>query len=215
MFEEQQLNPDRHQRGAFTCGIPALDDYLHRLAVQQSKKGLAAVRVLVDPEAPQTILGFYKLSAAHIEVVQLREAEIVNVPFLGVLAGCSARRSERRVASHTSEEQRSNAPVSAATNGIFDISASLSDKARQKLPRYPVPCFLMGRFAVASSHQSVGIGKVLMGRAVARCLEAKKQVAAYALLVDAKDESAKAFYLHYGFMPCREDGLRLYLPLGA
>ncbi len=161
MFEEQQLNPDRHQRGAFTCGIPALDDYLHRLAVQQSKKGLAAVRVLVDPEAPQTILGFYTLSAAHIEVVQL------------------------------------------------------SDKARQKLPRYPVPCFLMGRFAVASSHQSLGIGKVLMGCAVARCLEAKKQVAAYALLVDAKDESAKAFYVHYGFIPCRDDRRRLYLPLGA
>ena len=56
----------------------------------------------------------------------LREAEIANIPFLGALAGCSARRSERRVASYTSEEQRRNAPARAAKNGILAFSASLS-----------------------------------------------------------------------------------------
>ena len=49
-----------------------------------------------------------------------------DIPFLGALAGCSARRSERRVASHTSEEQRRNAPARAAKNGILAFSASLS-----------------------------------------------------------------------------------------
>ena len=56
----------------------------------------------------------------------LRDAEIVNVAFLAVLAGCSARRSERGVAGHTSEEQRRNAPISAVENGILAVSASLS-----------------------------------------------------------------------------------------
>ncbi len=51
---------------------------------------------------------------------------MVNIPFLGALAGCSARRSERRVASHTSEEQRRNAPSRAVKNGILAFSASLS-----------------------------------------------------------------------------------------
>ena len=51
---------------------------------------------------------------------------MVNISFLGALAGCSARRSERRVASHTSEEQRRNAPARAAKNGISAFSASLS-----------------------------------------------------------------------------------------
>ena len=51
---------------------------------------------------------------------------MVNIPFLGALAGCSARRSERRVASHTSEEQRRNAPGSAAKNGILAFFASLT-----------------------------------------------------------------------------------------
>ena len=56
---------------------------------------------------------------------RLREAEIVNIPFLGALAGGSARRSERRGASPTSEEQRRNAPARAAKNGILAFSASL------------------------------------------------------------------------------------------
>jgi hypothetical protein len=56
---------------------------------------------------------------------RLRDAEIANVPFLAVLAGCSARRLECRVASHTSEKQQRNAPVSAVKNGILAFSASL------------------------------------------------------------------------------------------
>ena len=66
---------------------------------------------------------------------EVREAEIANVLFLGVLAGCSARRSERRVASHTSEEQRRNAPGSAAKNGILVFSASLSCQPSQSRVR--------------------------------------------------------------------------------
>ena len=58
---------------------------------------------------------------------------MVNISFWGALAGCSARRSERRVASHTSEEQRRNAPGSAAKNGILAFSASLSSHQRVTL----------------------------------------------------------------------------------
>ena len=57
------------------------------------------------------------------------------MPFLGALAGCSARRSERRVASHTSEEQRRNAPGSAAKNGILAFPASLSNRRALKASR--------------------------------------------------------------------------------
>ena len=67
----------------------------------------------------------------------LREAEIANIPFLAALAGCSARRSERRVASHTSEEQRRNAPGGAAKNGILAFSASLSLALRIDSDSYP------------------------------------------------------------------------------
>jgi hypothetical protein len=55
----------------------------------------------------------------------LRDAEIANVPFFAVLAGCSSRRFECRVASHTSEKQQRNAPVSAVKNGMLVFSESL------------------------------------------------------------------------------------------
>jgi len=57
---------------------------------------------------------------------RLRDAKITDVPFLVVLAGYSARRAERRVASHISKVQRRNAPVSAAINGILAVSTSLT-----------------------------------------------------------------------------------------
>jgi hypothetical protein len=58
------------------------------------------------------------------QLIPLWDAEIADVPFLAVLAGCSVRRPERSVASHISEGQRNNAPVSAAKNGISVVSAS-------------------------------------------------------------------------------------------
>ncbi len=39
----------------------------------------------------------------------------------------------------------------------------------------------------------IGLGKVLIGCAVDRCLKARKQVAAFALLVDAKNAQVKSF----------------------
>lgn len=44
---------------------------------------------------------------------------MANVPFLVLLAGSSARRSERGVTGHTSKGQRRYAPVSAVANGYW------------------------------------------------------------------------------------------------
>ncbi len=161
MFEEKSLSANDHDRASFTSGVNELDEYLKRFAMQQSKKGIAVVRVLVDSEAPRAILGYYSLSAAQIDVLQLDE------------------------------------------------------RAQKKLPRYPVPCFRMGRLAVHASHQGCGLGRLLIGCAVERCLKAREQIAAYALVVDAKGEKAKAFYEHYGFSACQDNPMNLYLPLGA
>jgi GNAT superfamily N-acetyltransferase len=160
VFEEHSLDPAIHDRKSFSCGVPALDDYLKQFAVQQSKKGVATVRVLTDTKNPKEILGYYSLSAAQVDV------------------------------------------------------SVLSEELRKKLPRYPVPCFRMGRLACSKIHQGKGIGRLLMGCAVERCLEAKKLIGAFALIVDAKDASAKAFYEHYGFTACIDSEMTLYLPLG-
>lgn len=160
MLEEQAFDTSLHDRAGFSCGVPELDDYLQRFAAQQVARGVSTVHVLVETDQPSLILGFYTLSAAQVDVLQLSETD------------------------------------------------------RKKLPRYPVPCFRMGRLACRADSQGKGLGKLLMGCAVDRCLQARKQVAAFALLVDAKNEKAKAFYEHYGFSSCSDSPMTLYLPLG-
>ena len=104
--------------------------------------------------------------------------------------------------------------------GYYTLSAAevdgqrLAEAERKKLPRYPVPCFRMGRLACRTDQRGLGLGKLLLGCAVDRCLKARQQVAAYALLVDAKDDAAKAFYRHFGFETLRDAQMTLYLPLG-
>lgn len=90
-------------------------------------------------------------------------------------------------------------------------SAQLTEK---KLPRYPVACFRIGRLACHTDSQRRGLGKLLIACAVDRCLQARKLVGAFALLVDAKNENARAFYQHYGFSACTDSPMTLYLPLG-
>ena len=104
--------------------------------------------------------------------------------------------------------------------GFYTLSAAqidvqqLTDVERKKLPRYPVPCFRLGRLARNIESHGAGLGEVLIGCAVDRCLHARSLVGAYALLVDAKDEKAKSFYERYGFVPCVDAPMNHYLTLG-
>ncbi|MBM5812277.1 MAG: GNAT family N-acetyltransferase [Gammaproteobacteria bacterium] len=94
-------------------------------------------------------------------------------------------------------------------------AAELRDKDRQKLPCYPVPCFRLGRLAIRKDRHGQGIGKLLLACAVDRCLKARSDVAAYALIVDAKDENARQFYEHCGFVAFAGEPMTLYLGLGG
>ena len=160
MLDDQPLDTAVHDRAAFACGVPALDEYIARFAEQHRRRGIASVYVLTESKRPDFILGYYTLSAAEVDVNQLPEAD------------------------------------------------------RKKLPRYPIPCFRMGRLACRSDQHGQGLGKLLLGCAVDRCLKARQQVAAVALLVDAKDQGAKTFYLKFGFKSLLDAPLTLYLPLG-
>lgn len=93
-------------------------------------------------------------------------------------------------------------------------AAKLRESDRKKLPRYPVPCFRLGRLAVRKDRRGQGLGKLLLACAVDRCLKARDDVAAYALIVDAKDENARRFYERYGFTAFADEPMALYLGLG-
>jgi ribosomal protein S18 acetylase RimI-like enzyme len=69
----------------------------------------------------------------------------------------------------------------------------------------------MGRLAIDSAFQRQGLGGALLADALARTL--RSDIAAYALLVDAKDAAAADFYRHHGFIAFPDRDLNLFLPL--
>lgn len=85
----------------------------------------------------------------------------------------------------------------------------------KKLPHYPVPAAIIGRLAVDLSCQGQGLGVFLLADCLTRILQASQQVAINAVIVDAKDERAKAFYLKYGFTPFATNPLRLFISLAT
>lgn len=94
------------------------------------------------------------------------------------------------------------------------LLAELPDATARKLPRYPmVPAVRMGRLAVDQAFKGQGLGGALLADALARC--ARAEIAAHALVVDAKDEGAAAFYRHHGFQPLPDSPLTLFLPLAT
>jgi ribosomal protein S18 acetylase RimI-like enzyme len=92
------------------------------------------------------------------------------------------------------------------------LLADLPDSIGKKLPRYPtIPAVRMGRLAVDQAYKGQGLGGALLADALDRVT--RSEVAAHALMVDAKNETAAAFYRYHGFVPLPDSPLTLFLPL--
>ena len=100
----------------------------------------------------------------------------------------------------------------------------------KKLPRYPmlspqeptagswgprVPATLLGRLAISKEFQGQKLGELLLMDALKRSLDTSKQLASAAVVVDAKDDAAIAFYKKYGFLDLPKIKRRLFLPMGT
>lgn len=89
---------------------------------------------------------------------------------------------------------------------------SLPANLAGKLPRYEaIPAALIGRLARHERARGSGIGDLLVADAVKRVLGAAESVAAYAIVVDAKDDRGRSFYLSHGFIPLPSRPNRLFL----
>lgn len=93
--------------------------------------------------------------------------------------------------------------------------ATTSLPSRLKLPRYPAPMLRIGRLAADSRHQGKGIGQDLLAFALRLAVEFSQRVGLYAVVVDAKHDKAKAFYVKLGFIACVDNPLCLYLPIAT
>ena len=100
---------------------------------------------------------------------------------------------------------------------LASASVMLSDlpvRLGKRLPRYPsVPAVRMGRLAVDKAFRNQGLGSALLADALLRAR--RSEIAAYALVVDAKDEAAAAFYRHHGFVAFGGHALTLFLALAT
>ena len=84
----------------------------------------------------------------------------------------------------------------------------------KKLPRYKaLPVALVGRLAVDKRFHGMRLGSSLLADAALRAL--RSEVRAFAVLVDAKDDEAAAFYARMGFRPLPPRPLTLFLPLST
>jgi len=94
------------------------------------------------------------------------------------------------------------------------LLTDLAENLAKKLPRYPnVPAVRMGRLAVDQDFRGKGLGAALLADALRRAVTA--EIAAYALMVDAKDDAAVEFYAHHGFIATANNPRFLYLPLAT
>lgn len=92
------------------------------------------------------------------------------------------------------------------------LLSDLPETTRKKLPRYPsVPVVRIGRLAVAISYQGRGVGGMLLVDAIQRA--ASTDIGVYAVIVDAKDAAAVAFYEHHGFIAFESAPRVLFLPI--
>jgi ribosomal protein S18 acetylase RimI-like enzyme len=88
---------------------------------------------------------------------------------------------------------------------------ALPQYLRERLPKYPIPIARIARLAVSSKRQRQGWGEFLLVDALNRIRNAASFVAAFAVVVDAKDETARAFYIKFGFVPFEDHSLCLFL----
>ena len=81
------------------------------------------------------------------------------------------------------------------------------------LARHAVPVMLLARLAVDVGSHGQGLGSGLLKDAMLRTLQAADIAGLRGILVHAKDDEARAFYAHFGFVPSPTDAYHLMLLL--
>lgn len=69
-----------HDRAAFDCGEPLLNDFLRTKAAKHQTQRVSRSFVLTDDAEPERILGYYSLSNSQIAREHLREEEAKSLP---------------------------------------------------------------------------------------------------------------------------------------
>ena len=146
-----------HSTTDFTCGTEDLDNYIKKIASQDTKRNIASVYVMCE-DGNSSVVGYYTLSAYTLQL------------------------------------------------------SGLPEEDTKKLPRYEqLPANLIGRLAVDSKSQGQNLGQKLLLDALLRAYKHRTDIAALAVLVDAKDKKVVGFYERFGFKKMVGEPLKLYI----
>ena len=88
-------------------------------------------------------------------------------------------------------------------NQVCDPAEDVPERARKRLPRYPVPVLGLARLAVDKSAQSMGLGRLLLRFVLELAAKMADEFGCAGVVVDAKVDAVD-FYAKYGFTPLAE-----------
>jgi GNAT superfamily N-acetyltransferase len=90
------------------------------------------------------------------------------------------------------------------------VPSILPRSIRTGQPPDPVPCLLLGQLATDRNWIGKGIGTGLLKHALQRCVTAAGLIGGRALIVNAIDVEAAAFWTRRGFIASKDDPLLLF-----
>jgi GNAT superfamily N-acetyltransferase len=92
---------------------------------------------------------------------------------------------------------------------VGEVSCDDAPERLKKGLARPVPLMLLARLAVSRTWQGKGVGAGLLKDAIQRTLQAADIIGIRAMATHAKNDAARAFYEHFGFIQSPTDSLHL------
>lgn len=94
---------------------------------------------------------------------------------------------------------------------------TLPQKLAKKLPRYPIPVYVLAQLAVDKSFQGQSLGKIALINSLEYIWNVNQHMSAYAVVVDCLNDDAQAFYSKYGFQVlCQNNSkVRMFMPMST
>lgn len=147
-----------------------------------------------------------------------RAAFACGEPSLDAYLKRQATQDAKRDVAMTYVLSPANEPATIA--GYYTLSAfavllaELPEKAMRRLPRYDrIPAVLLGRLARDRRYRGRGLGELLLMHALEQSLHVSERIGAHAVVVDALNAQASAFYRQFGFVAFEDEPWRAYLAM--